>query len=151
MLISLVNVGLDFTFKVLFEESSEVNLEVFKKTNTSGKSISIKRRSNFNKGGNWVGGTEFSKFHEGFSGGVWGDSLKFGDDNFKSVEDKFGLFLSFEEEGVIDLSLMSLIFFKLFKIDKGLLVDDDLLLKLSSLVGKGSDGLGGFRDLIGGI
>jgi hypothetical protein len=146
-----VDLGLDLTLKVLFKESGEVNLEVFKEADASGKSIGVKRRSNFNKGGNWVGGTEFGKFHEGLSGGVWGDSLKFGDDDFKSVEDEFGLFLSFEEEGAVNLSLMSLIFLKFIKINKCLSVDDDSLLELSSLGGEGPDSLGGFGDLVGGV
>jgi hypothetical protein len=146
-----VNLGLDLSFKVLFKESSEVDLEVFKKSNASGKSISIKGGSNLNESGNGVGGTEFGKLHEGLSGGVGGDSLKFGDDNLKSVEDELGLFLSFEEEGVVGGSLRSLVFLKLVKIDKGLLVDDDLFLELLSLLGESSDGLGGFGDLVGGV
>jgi hypothetical protein len=146
-----VDLGLDLVFEVLFKESGEVNLEVFEEGDASVKSISIEGRSNFNEGGDGVGGTEFGKFHEGFSGGVWGDGLKFGDDDFKGVEDEFGLFLSLEEEGVVGSSLSSLVFLKLIKVDKGLLVDNDLFLELLSLLGEGSNSLGGFRDLVGGV
>ncbi len=92
-----VDLILDLDFEVLFKESGEVNLEGFEEGDASVKSIGIKGRSNFNEGGDGVGGTEFGKLHEGLSGGVWGDSLKFGDDNLKSVEDELGLFLSLEE------------------------------------------------------
>ncbi len=146
-----VDLELDLCFEVLFKEGSEVNLEVFEKADASGKGIGVKGGSNLNKGSNGVGSTKFSKLHEGLSSSVWGDSLKLGNDNLKSVEDEFGLFLSLEEEGVVDLSLLSLVFLKLIEVDKGLLVDDDLLLELASLLGECPDGLGGFGDLVGGM
>jgi len=146
-----IDLSLSFSFKVGVEEFREINLKVFKKADASGKSITVKGRSNFNKGSNGVGGTEFGKFHEGFSGGVGGDGLKFGDDDFKSVEHQSGLFLSGEEIFMVLSSLGSGGNFLFIKHDEGSFTGLDILLEDSLSGSEGFDGNSSFGNFVGGV
>jgi len=50
-----VDCSLDFSLNIIIEESGEINLELFEETNTFAQSSTVKRRSDFNEGLDWVG------------------------------------------------------------------------------------------------
>jgi hypothetical protein len=144
-----IDLSLDLIFDVIFEELLEIDLEFLKESDALGKSFTVEGGSDFNKGSDWVGSAEFGKFHEGFSGSVWGDSLKFWNDNLKGVKDELGLFLSGEEIDAILLSLLS--GSSLFSVEhfQGGLTNLNCLLEFSSSLSESFDSLGSFLDLSG--
>merc|ERR1719408_522965 len=103
----MVDLGLDLVLSVVFEELSKIDLKFFKKSDAFGESFTVKGGSNFDKSSDWVSGTKFGELHKGFSGGMWGDSLEFWDDDLKSVKNELGLFLSGEEIDGVFLSFSS--------------------------------------------
>jgi len=146
-----VNLSLDLSLDIVVKESGEINLELFEETDALVKGSTVKRGSDLDEGLDWVGGTEFGEFNENFGGGVWGDSLKFGDDNFKSIKNQFGLFLSGEEIFGVLSSLGSGSSFLFIKHDESFLTGVDVLDELSLSGSERFDSLGGFLDLIGGV
>jgi hypothetical protein len=146
-----VNLGLDLSFDIFVEESGEINLELFEETDALGKGGTVKRRSDFNEGGDWVGGTEFGELNEDLRSGVWGDGSKFWDDDLKSVKDELGLFLSGEEIFGVLSSLGSSGSFLLVEHNKGGFTGGDVLDKSSLSRSERFDSLGGFLDLVGGV
>lgn len=143
-----VNLGLDFSFNVIIKESGEINLELFKKSDAFVKSSTIKRGSNFNKSLDWVRGTNLRKFNESFSSSVWGNGFKLGNDNFKSIEDEFGLFLSSKEIFTVFGSLSSSSNFLLMKHNKHLFTSINVFDELSLSASKRFDSLSSFLDFI---
>lgn len=80
---------------------------------------------------------------------MWGDSFKFGDNNFKSVEYQFGLFLSGEEVFVVLSSLGSGSSFLFIKHDEGSFTGGDVFLEDSLSGSEGFDSNGGFSNFVG--
>jgi len=142
---------LDFSFNIVVEESGEINLELFEETDAFSKGSTVKGGSNFDKGLDWVGGTEFSEFNENFGGGVWGDGSEFWDDDLKSVKNELGLFLSGEEVFGVLSSLGSGGGFLFIKHNKGLFTGGDVLDKSSLSGSERFDGLSSFLDLVSGV
>lgn len=146
-----VNLSLDLGFNVFVKESGEINLELLEETDASVEGFTVKGRSDLDEGGDWVGGTDFGELNEDLSGGVWGDGLKFWDDDLKGVKDELGLLLSGEEiDGVLG-SLGSGGGFLFVKHNESLFTGGDVFLELSLSGSKRFDGLGGLSDLVSGM
>jgi len=146
-----VNLSLDLSLYIVVKEGGEIDLELLEETDALGKGGSVKRGSDLNEGGDWVGVTEFGKLNEDLRGGVWGDGSKLGDDDLKGVEDELGLLLSGEEIFGVLGSLGSGGSFLLIKHNEGGLTGGDVLDESSLSGSERFDGLGGLLDLVGGV